>query len=82
MILFEINEFCWSRLVRAVLLFFVVPGFVLSPSTSAARPFAQESGAANLQQQYDEIVVKWRDAAKIAAVAGGKFFVADREEAT
>lgn len=82
MILLEINECCWSRLVRAVLVFCVVPGFGLSTSTSAARLFPQESGTTTLQQQYDEIVVKWRDAAKIAAVAGGKFYVADREEAT
>ena len=81
MISLDINEHCWNLLVRAVLVLCVVPGFVIAPVTGAAAGTAQEPGEQTTQQKYDEIVGKWRDAAKIAAVAGGKFYVADRKEA-
>jgi cyclophilin family peptidyl-prolyl cis-trans isomerase len=79
---FEKNEHCWIGLVRVVALFGVVTGFVFSTATGVARPLPQETDERPLQQQYDEIVAKWRDAAKNAAVAGGKFYVASREEST
>ena len=81
MISLEINERCWNRLIRTVLAFCVIPGFVGPTKTAVGCPVVQESSELTTQQKYDEIVAKWRAAAKIAAVAGGEFYVADREEA-
>lgn len=60
----------------------LIAGCFQSPLAGAARPLLQETGKPALRQKYDEIVTKWRSAAKVAAIAGGKFYVANRDEAT
>ncbi len=81
--LLEINRHGCKRLSNAILLFCILAGLGELPSARVvARQAPQEPATPTLQQQYDEIVVKWREAAKTAAVAGGKFYVANRTEAT